>query len=409
MDARFLRPDIPWLQTHVGRAYGRVGRRLLRTYLLNLCKDGGVAFHEGEVTDIDCAKGSKRCSIKLAGGEAIDGRHITLCAGAVAAKFLEFEERGLEVRCSNGTAACGPAALALSQPGAYSGTDAPLDLRLSAHQVAAQTAYGIEAEVEGYEGAYDPREMLFMDYRRHHTGVWFGTGTSIRKGAHPNAGEGMWDADSEPPSFLYAMPLKDGKVFLEETCLVAKPALPFGTLKRRLERRLSTLGIRVVKVHDREWSYIPVGGSLPRRDQALTAFGATANMVHPATGYSLTRSMQESERVADVMAQLLLGRDDLTIGEVSARVWNSLWTLDRRKAAAFQVFGMELLAGLNLPLMNDFFNTFFALPRWLWTGFLSSKLSANQLLVFAMTVFFIAPASIKLQLVKHLLTSPSTR
>jgi lycopene epsilon-cyclase len=34
-------------------------------------------------------------------------------------------------------------------------------------------------------------------------------------------------------------------VFLEETCLVAKPALPFAVLKRRLERRLQAMGIQV--------------------------------------------------------------------------------------------------------------------------------------------------------------------
>ena len=36
--------------------------------------------------------------------------------------------------------------------------------------VAAQTAYGIEAEVEGYESFYPEDLLLFMDYRRHHTG-----------------------------------------------------------------------------------------------------------------------------------------------------------------------------------------------------------------------------------------------
>ena len=41
------------------------------------------------------------------------------------------------------------------------------------------------------------------------------------------------------------MPLKSGKVFLEETCLVAKPALPFATLKRRLHRRMSAMGLKV--------------------------------------------------------------------------------------------------------------------------------------------------------------------
>lgn len=59
---------------------------------------------------------------------------MTLAAGAAAGKFLKYER------------------------------DAPT--------VAAQTAYGIEVEVEGYEAAYDPATMLFMDFRRHHTGVW---------------------------------------------------------------------------------------------------------------------------------------------------------------------------------------------------------------------------------------------
>ncbi len=62
---------------------------------------------------------------------------------------------------------------------------------------------------------------------------------------HPAAGEGVWGAQEEVPSFLYGMPLQPGRVFLEETCLVTKPALPFAVLKRRLERRLKAMGIKV--------------------------------------------------------------------------------------------------------------------------------------------------------------------
>ncbi len=46
--------------------------------------------------------------------------------------------------------------------------------------VAAQTAYGIEAEVEGYEESYDPSAMLFMDFRRHHTGLYDNTANRYR-------------------------------------------------------------------------------------------------------------------------------------------------------------------------------------------------------------------------------------
>lgn len=121
----------------------------------------------------------------------------------------------------------------------------------------------------------------------------------MQPGAHPNAGEGLWGTAGEVPSFLYAMPLGGNRVFLEvgapgpgvagfgeggmrqssgdpstlldvpmpvqpsrstlkqttlflpymqETCLVAKPALPFAVLKRRLERRLKAMGIKVKEV-----------------------------------------------------------------------------------------------------------------------------------------------------------------
>lgn len=46
----------------------------------------------------------------------------------------------------------------------------------NAPTMASQTAYGIEAEVEGYDDSYDASSMLFMDFRRHHTGLWNNTG-----------------------------------------------------------------------------------------------------------------------------------------------------------------------------------------------------------------------------------------
>lgn len=53
------------------------------------------------------------------------------------------------------------------------------------------------------------------------------------------------------PTFLYAMPFSPTCVFLEETSLVAKPAVPFPELKRRLDARMKHLGIRITKVRSR--------------------------------------------------------------------------------------------------------------------------------------------------------------
>ena len=80
---------------------------------------------------------------------------------------------------------------------------------------------------------------------------------------------------------------------------------------------------------DEEYSFIPVGGPMPVRDQPLTAFGAAANLVHPATGYSISRMLEESEPFAQAIADVL--PQGLTVEETSAAVWDALWPLEKRR------------------------------------------------------------------------------
>lgn len=354
-------------EVRVGRAYGRVSRRKLREHLLQVCSAAGVRFTSAEVVDIRVVEDGRATQLVTRDGEVYKSRLVTLAAGSAAGRFLSYEE------------------------------DAPI--------VAAQTAYGIEAEVEGYDGAYPKDLMLFMDFRRHHTGLYDTTAMGLQAGKHPNSGDGLWGSSSECPSFLYAMPLGGKRVFLEETCLVAKPALPFAVLKRRLTRRLKAMGISVTKIHEEEWSYIPVGGPMPLPDQTVTAFGAAANLVHPATGFSVSRSFREAPAFADELARAV--REGVPVAEASRRVWDKLWPEERRAQASFHLFGMELLATLDLASTNAFFNTFFRLPGDYWRGFLASKLSSADLILFALAVFTLAPWSIKYKLVEHLVTDPA--
>ncbi len=102
----------PRNQVRVGRAYGRVSRRLLRQHLLQLCAAAGVRYLPDEVAAIETPDGAGAVSeVATAGGAALRARLVTLASGQAAGRFLKYEE---------------------GAPG-----------------VAAQTAYGIEAEVEG--------------------------------------------------------------------------------------------------------------------------------------------------------------------------------------------------------------------------------------------------------------------
>ncbi|KAF5831977.1 lycopene cyclase protein-domain-containing protein [Dunaliella salina] len=202
------------------------------------------------------------------------------------------------------------------------------------------------------------------------------------------------------------MPRRGNKVFVEETCLVAKPALPFKVLKRRLERRLKAMGVRAKEVHEEEWSYIPVGGPLPEGNQPITAFGAAANLVHPATGFSVSRSFREAPRLADQIAASL-SKPDQDVRKTAAQVWEALWPQEKRTQTSFHVFGMELLASMDLADTVSFFETFFKLPRPMWRGYMASQLTSWQLIGFALLTFLLARPRIKVLLVASLLTDPA--
>ena len=85
----------------------------------------------------------------------------------------------------------------------------------------------------------------------------------------------------------------------------------------------------MTRVVEEEWSYIPVGGPLPLGSQTVTAFGAAANLVHPATGYSIARSLREAPNLAAEMAAIL--KDGRDMASTAAAVWDVLWPAEKRR------------------------------------------------------------------------------
>ncbi|XP_011627261.1 lycopene epsilon cyclase, chloroplastic isoform X1 [Amborella trichopoda] len=339
----------------IGRSYGRVSRNLLHEELLRRCFEHGVTYMNSKVEKII---------------EECDSHSIVVCENEVVV----------------------PCRLAVVASGAASGK--LLKYEAGGPRVSVQTAYGIEVEVKN--NPYDPRLMVFMDYR-------------------DSMNDEVQYQNSEFPTFLYVMPMSSTRVFFEETCLASRTAMPFDLLKERLLQRLDKMGIEVLRTYEEEWSYIPVGGSLPNTDQKNLAFGAAASMVHPATGYSVVRSLSEAPTYASVIANVLKksvqSKDiilyDRLIKRVSLQAWEALWPQERKRQRAFFLFGLELILQLDVEGIRVFFQTFFSLPNWMWKGFLGSKLSSLELIWFSFYMFLIAPSSMRISLVRHLLIDPS--
>ncbi|KAK9149104.1 hypothetical protein Scep_007861 [Stephania cephalantha] len=178
---------------------------------------------------------------------------------------------------------------------------------------------------------YDPGLMVFMDYRDY-----------VKREAQCS--------EAEYPTFLYVMPMSPTRVFFEETCLASRNAMPFDLLKRKLLSRLENMGVRILEVYEEEWSYIPVGGSLPNTEQKNLAFGAAASMVHPATGYSVVRSLSEAPKYASVIAKIL--RENVhskqnvslqrTIGNISMQEGNASYILFNNLIGACKSFRVDM-------------------------------------------------------------------
>jgi len=150
-----------------------------------------------------------------------------------------------------------------------------------------QGAYGFIATVESHP--FDESSMLFMDWR----------------GDYALSDPDMAKRVAEQPTFLYAMPFSKTEIFLEETSLVARPIISFDDLKERLTKRLDHLGIKVLEKSEEEYCVIPMGGVLPTNPPGVISIGGSAGMVHPATGYMISRVLGAAPEIADSIIEHL--------------------------------------------------------------------------------------------------------
>lgn len=205
-----------------------------------------------------------------------------------------------------------------------------------------QAAYGVLARVRSHPWAAG--HMALMDFSVAHLNTTHRSGVS---------------------SFLYALPYGPDRLFVEETSLAASPAVPLPLLRDRLYARLAHLGVEIVEELEVERCIIPMNTPIPRLGLAVP-FGAAAGLIHPATGYQLSRSLTLAEPVARAIAAAL------PHGPSAARraAWSTIWPTPQRRTRALHDLGLQLLLSLNAEQTRAFFSAFFDLPEPAWRAYL---------------------------------------
>ncbi|GAA1373111.1 lycopene cyclase family protein [Luteococcus sanguinis] len=147
------------------------------------------------------------------------------------------------------------------------------NLRGAASGVPIQTAHGLK---------------LPADVGRTLLGEGEGEADAVLMDWRPFDGTSGWGG--RRPSFCYVIPLPDGRVLAEETCLAGRPPIERTELAHRLGVRLSRAGVdaRHWRGAEVERVHIPM---LPPPAEVPNRFGAAGAEVNPITGYSVFASL----------------------------------------------------------------------------------------------------------------------
>jgi lycopene beta-cyclase len=206
------------------------------------------------------------------------------------------------------------------------------------------------------------------------------------------AGEAVfmrWDGeDSGCPTFLYAVPLPDDRVLIEETSLARRPGLALNELKRRLLHRLDRAGIPVDAATNTEHVRFAMDMPRPGPHAADISFGVAAGMMHPATGYSVGEALTTAPLLAETIA------DALPRGRKEARraARALLWSHRARTVRRLRLWGQRTLLTLPPPQVPEFFATFFSIPGHLQHAYLCERDDLGGTLAAMAAVHRAAPA-----------------
>lgn len=147
-----------------------------------------------------------------------------------------------------------------------------------------QSAYGLIVAPGLAAAVLGGAEAVLMDWRPFDGGREWGT---------------------TPPTFLYVIPMPDGRVLLEETCLAGDPALGQEELARRLRRRLGGFGLDAGQLSGAEVERVSI--PLVRHGEPLPGvfrFGAAGAQNNPFSGYTFFASLAA---VDDLVGRVISG------------------------------------------------------------------------------------------------------
>ena len=97
---------------------------------------------------------------------------------------------------------------------------------------------------------------------------------------------------------------------------------------------------------------MPLETALPKKMQNLIPFGGAASMVHPASGYMLSKVLDMAPRLADLISTHEGRKDELK------NALDMIWPQERRRCRELYLVGLEILTRMPPQRYYEFFDAF---------------------------------------------------
>ena len=169
------------------------------------------------------------------------------------------------------------------------------------------------------------------------------------------------------PTFLYVLPIAKDQIFIEETILTTKKQINQNALQLSLAEKRKELGLFGVVVQE-EFCKIKMGSMVPNLNQRVLGFGVAAGLVHPVTGYQISRSINLAPKIASCIAENIHDPQ-----KAVNNAWKIMWPRDIQRMWSLYNIGHEVMCDFNHEQMQQFFSSFFSLEHQSLHKFISAN------------------------------------
>ena len=229
--------------------------------------------------------------------------------------------------------------------------------------------------------------------------VWqiaFGATVHVRHGLPLDTCDFMdWrDGQLCPPTFAYVLPLSETEVFVEETVLMTRKDVSMDWLESGLRGRLAQRGWGGADVSGIERCRFPMDIARPSRGEGPVPVGQAGGMVHPATGYSVARTLRTARRIAEA----LMARPTT---EWAAAGWRAAHPPNSALCDALYRYGQETVLAQSREETIRFFDRFFALPAHHQKAYLAGDAPMQDIASAMWSLFLRAPSQLQWMLARN--------